>query len=52
MKKKMFGIKISTVFTVLCCLVAAVLLWLYVKFSDESGVNALLSTGLLNGLNL
>ena len=29
MKKEIFGIKLSTVFTVVACLAAAFLLWLY-----------------------
>lgn len=36
MKKKIFGIKIGTVLTWLFCLIAAVLFWLFVKYSDVS----------------
>ena len=52
MKKKFLGIKLSTVFTVLICLLAAVLLWLYVKFSDESDMGSLLGGGFASFLNL
>lgn len=46
MNKKIFGIKISTILTFIICLVAAVLLWFYVDFTnDDSG-----STALVNGI--
>jgi len=39
MNKKFLGIKISTYLTVLCCFFAAVLLWLYVKYSEDNSFN-------------
>ena len=41
MEKKFLGIKLSTYFTVLMCLVAAFLLWLCVNISDVMGADAL-----------
>ena len=41
MKKKTFISTIRTFFTVLICLFAAVLLWLYVNYSDGTGAEAL-----------
>ena len=42
MKKKINGIRIGTIFTVLLCLLAAVFLWLYVKM-EQSGDNQTIS---------
>lgn len=39
MNKKFLGIKLSTYLTVICCAIAAVLCWLYVKYV-ESGATA------------
>ena len=33
MKRKIFGIKIGTILTVVFCLIAAVIFWLFVKYS-------------------
>ena len=33
MKKKFFGIKIGTIFSILLCLIAAVLFWFFVEYS-------------------
>lgn len=35
MNKKFLGIKISTYLTVICCAIAAVLFWLFVKYSEN-----------------
>lgn len=44
MKKKIFGIRLSTYLTVALCLVAAFILWLYVNFPGESSnVTSLIS---------
>ena len=40
MKKKTFLATIRTIFTVLACLIAAVLLWLYVYYSDGTDASA------------
>ncbi len=36
MNKKFLGIKISTYLTVICCAIAAVFCWLYVKYVEPS----------------
>ena len=36
MNKKFLGIKISTYLTVICCAVAAVLFWLFVKYTETT----------------
>ena len=46
MKRKIFGIKISTVFTVVLCLVAAVFFWLFAKYSEY--VSAYVATAALD----
>ena len=33
MKKKFFGIRIGTIFSILLCLIAAVLFWFFVEYS-------------------
>lgn len=42
MKKKIFGIKLGTIITFLTCLIAAVIFWLFAKFSELSGVQQLI----------
>lgn len=37
MNKKIFGIKIGTYLTVICCFIVAVLFWLFVKYSESLG---------------
>lgn len=50
MKKKIFGIKISTILTVILCLIAAVVFWLFVKYSEsESMVTAMRAFDSANG---
>lgn len=46
MNKKVFGIKISTILSFIGCLFAAVLFWLFVKYSefDASEAAAAVST--------
>ena len=39
MNKKFFNYKISTIITIVLCLIAAVLFWLFVKYCDEYGLN-------------
>ena len=46
MKKKIFGIKIGSIFSVMLCLIAAILFWLFVKYM-ESGLSALQSFSML-----
>lgn len=41
MKKKIFGIKIGTILTVIVSLVAAVLFWLFVKYSQADAEQVL-----------
>lgn len=43
MKKKIFGIKIGTILSVILCLVAAVLFWLFVKYSESGAALAIRS---------
>lgn len=40
MKKRIFGIKIGSIFSVFLCLIAAILFWLFVKYM-ESGSSTL-----------
>lgn len=42
MKKKFFRLKFGTVISVIVCLAFAVLLWLYVGFSQSEPTNAFL----------
>ena len=41
MKNKLFGIKISTILSVLLCFAFAVMFWLFVKYSEFSQAAAL-----------
>ena len=41
MKKKIFGIKIGTILSVLCSLAAAVLFWLVVRYTEATSAEAL-----------
>lgn len=41
MNNKIFGIKISTILSVLLCFVFAVLFWLFVKYSESASSAAL-----------
>ena len=41
MKKRFFGIKIGTIFSTLLCLIAAVALWFFVKYSALSAAEML-----------
>ncbi|MBR2343528.1 MAG: hypothetical protein IKA64_04665 [Clostridia bacterium] len=43
MKNKSFSLTLSTILTLLLCLVAAIVLWLYVYYSEETSVTALFS---------
>ena len=36
MKKKIFGIKLNTILTVIACLAAAVVFWLLVKYTEST----------------
>lgn len=38
MNKKIFGIKVSTLLTVLMCFLCAVILWVYVAFLQDGAV--------------
>ena len=40
-KKKLFGIKIGTIFSTLLCLVAAVIFWFFVEYSALNGSDVL-----------
>lgn len=42
MNKKIFGIKISTILSVLLCFVFAVAFWLFVKYSELNDGSSLL----------
>lgn len=41
--KKIFGIRIGTILTVLLCLLAAILVWLFVKYDGPSDPTAWLA---------
>ena len=36
MNKKLFGIKISTIFTFIICLIVAVVIWMLVKYQFDA----------------
>ena len=44
MKKDFFGIKLSTIFTVLICLVIAFLLWLYFNIIEDRALLSMVSS--------
>lgn len=46
MKKKIFGIRISTILTFLICFLAALLLWFYVDFTNDSNASAAITSGI------
>jgi len=52
MNKKIFGIKIGTVITVIASLAAAILVWLFVRYSEAQLPEALkvLVPGLVRGI--
>ena len=50
MNRKFLGIKISTYLTVICCAVAAVLFWLFVKYSESGGFEPQTVAAILRGL--
>lgn len=41
MKKRSFGLKLSTIFTAVICLIVAVLFWLFVKYDEFENLEAL-----------
>lgn len=41
MNKKIFGIKIGTILSVVLCLAIAVVFWLFVKYSESSAVSCI-----------
>ena len=43
MKKKIFGIKLSTIFTVFACLVIAFAIWIIVKYRANINATAALA---------
>lgn len=47
--KKIFGIRISTILTVLLCLLAALLVWLFVKYDSPSDSTAWLAVAEILG---
>ena len=49
MNKKIFGIKISTVLTTILSLLAAVLFWMFVGFSEAKSTAELLKLVLTRG---
>ena len=50
MNKKIFGIKISTYLTVICCAVAAVMFWLFVKYAETHALDAQSAIAFFRGL--
>ena len=50
MNKKFLGIKISTYLTVICCAVAAVLFWLFVKYTETTPPKAQSAIAFIRGL--
>ena len=50
MNRKIFGIKISTYLTVICCAVAAVMFWLFVKYAELNSLDAQAAIALFRGL--
>ena len=49
MKKKIFGIKIGTILSVILCFFLAVLFWLFVKYSEYDASGAVI---LMNAFGL
>jgi len=47
MKKKIFGIKIGTILSVILCFFLAVLFWLFVKYSEYAATAAYIVTSAL-----
>lgn len=43
MKKRIFGIKITTILSVIFCLIIAVIFWLLVKYSEQGSLAAFMN---------
>lgn len=50
MNRKFLGVKISTYLTVICCAVAAVLFWLFVKYTETTPLEAQAVVAFIRGL--
>ena len=47
MKKKIFGIKLGTILSVILCFVLAVLFWLFVKYAEYDATAAIVAVNTL-----
>ena len=51
MKKKIFGIKIGTILMVVTCLMAAVVFWLFAKYTESGMTDTAMSVVYSGGSN-